>query len=97
MRCFQDEAVGSDGFNLRLIELVAIACHQIGAYIYDLDEGADKNKLYQDWRTKVLKEKEQDAEERRFYNPPPTAFSHSSYRYPEQYPRGLADVAGYWA
>ncbi|KAJ4122918.1 hypothetical protein NW768_009908 [Fusarium equiseti] len=97
LQCFQDEPVGSDTFNLRLIELVAIACHQIGAYIYDLDEGAHKNKLYQDWRNKILREKEQDVEERRFYNPPPTAFSHSAYRYPEQYPRGLADVAGYWA
>ena len=97
MQSFQDECVGSDGFNLRLIELVAIACHQIGAFIYDLDEGAHKNKLYQDWRNKVLKEKEQDVEERRYYDPPHTPFAHPAYRYPEQYPRGLADVAGYWA
>lgn len=97
MRYFQDEPVGSEAFHLRLVELVAIACHQIGAYIYDLDEGAHKNKLYQDWRNKVLEEKEKDVEERRFYNPPPTAFAHPAYRYPEQYPRGFADVAGYWA
>ena len=44
-----------------------------------------------------MKEKEQDVEERRFYDPPPTPFAHPAYRYPEQYPRGLADVAGYWA
>jgi hypothetical protein len=45
----------------------------------------------------VLREKQLGVESRRFYEPPPTAFCHRAYRYPEQYPRGLADVAGYWA
>ncbi|RGP78981.1 hypothetical protein FLONG3_2887 [Fusarium longipes] len=77
MKHFQSELVGSDGFHLRLIELVAIACHEIGAYAYDLDQGG--------------------VESRRFCEPPPTAFCHRAYRYLEQYPRGLANVAGYWA
>lgn len=28
---------------------------------------------------------------------PHAAFSHHAYQYPDQYPRGLADVVGYWA
>jgi hypothetical protein len=31
------------------------------------------------------------------YALPLTAFFHYAYQYPVQYPRGLADVAGYWA
>lgn len=34
---------------------------------------------------------------RSMYSIPPAAFFHPSYIYPEQYPRGLADIAGYWA
>lgn len=97
LKHFQDEPVGSDGFNLRLIELVVIACHQIGAYTYDLDEGMHKHAVYGEWRDKVLQEKEAGVESRRYYDPPPTAFCHPAYRFHEQYPRGLADVAGYWA
>jgi hypothetical protein len=80
-----------------LIELVVIACHQIGAYLFELDEGAHKHKFYQDWRENVLDEKERGVQSRKYYDPPPIAFSHRVYQYSEQYPRGLADIAGYWA
>ncbi|KAH7245732.1 hypothetical protein BKA59DRAFT_476168 [Fusarium tricinctum] len=94
---FQNSVLGSEEFHLRLIELVVTACHQIGAYLFELDEGAHKHKFYQDWREKVLYEKECGVQSRRFYDPLPIAFCHRAYRYYEQYPRGVADVAGYWA
>ncbi|KAG5656752.1 hypothetical protein KAF25_010305 [Fusarium avenaceum] len=94
---FQNTVLGSEEFHLRLIELVVTACHQIGAYLYELDEGAHKHKFYQDWKEKVLYEKECGVQSRRFYDPPPIAFCHRVYRHSEQYPRGVADVAGYWA
>lgn len=28
---------------------------------------------------------------------PPCAFSNTEYQFDEQYPNGIADVAGYWA
>ncbi|ENH67001.1 hypothetical protein FOC1_g10004633 [Fusarium oxysporum f. sp. cubense race 1] len=62
-----------------------------------LRDGAHKHKTYEDWRQNVLEEKKRGVESRRYYDPPPIAFSHRAYRYPDQYPRGLADVAGYWA
>ncbi|KAF4951552.1 hypothetical protein FSARC_12883 [Fusarium sarcochroum] len=94
---FQDADSGSYEYNLRLIELVVVACHQIGAYLFELDDGAHKHEYYQDWRDKVLEEKKNGVESRKYYKPPPIAFSHRSYRSFQQYPRGFADVAGYWA
>ncbi|KAF7563632.1 hypothetical protein G7046_g454 [Stylonectria norvegica] len=94
---FQDAPSKSNAFQLRLIELVVVACHQIGAYLYDLDDGAHKHQVYNDWVEQVLEEKKNGVQSRKYLQPPPTAFSHRSYWYPDQYPRGLADVAGYWA
>lgn len=74
-----------------------MACHEIGAHLFDLDDGAHKHKVYEEWRQTVLEEKERRVESQRYYDPPPIAFCHRAYRYPEQYPKGLADVAGYWA
>lgn len=34
---------------------------------------------------------------RETYSPAPAAFYHMSYCHAEQYPRGFADVVGYWA
>ncbi|KAF5020031.1 hypothetical protein F66182_7967 [Fusarium sp. NRRL 66182] len=78
-------------------QLVVVACHQIGAYLFELDDGAHKNEEYQNWRSKVLGEKRNGVESRRFYTPSPIAFCHRAYRSYQQYPRGFADVAGYWA
>ncbi|GKU09601.1 unnamed protein product [Fusarium langsethiae] len=91
---FQKEPIGSYAFNLRLIELVVIACHQGRAGAYAVDQGTYKHKLYQDWRDKVLEEKKHEIHSP--YEPPVAAFSHRAYQHPEQYPRGIADVAGYW-
>ncbi|KAF5581999.1 hypothetical protein FPCIR_9857 [Fusarium pseudocircinatum] len=97
IQAFADTVPGSEVFNLRLIEIVAVACRQIGAFLFNLDDGAHKHKVYDDWRQSVLEEKERGVESRRYYDPPPIAFCHRAYRYPEQYPQGMADVAGYWA
>ncbi|RKK26191.1 hypothetical protein BFJ63_vAg6645 [Fusarium oxysporum f. sp. narcissi] len=70
---------------------------KIGAHLFDLDDGAHKHKVYEEWRQTVLEEKERRVESQRYYDPPPIAFCHRAYRYPEQYPKGLADVVGYWA
>ncbi|KAF4336803.1 hypothetical protein FBEOM_9337 [Fusarium beomiforme] len=94
---FQNTVTGSQEYNLRLIEMVVIACHQIGAYLFELDGGDHKHKKYQEWRSMVLEERRNGVEARRHYAPTPIAFSHRSYRSYEQYPRGFADVAGYWA
>ncbi|KAK3896976.1 hypothetical protein C8A05DRAFT_20170 [Staphylotrichum tortipilum] len=84
---------GSRGFKMRLIELVALAVHQIAAILFELDTSVHKddpkpplppksNKAY--W---MLYPK----------GPPPTLFRHGWYQDHDQYPRGLADTVGYWA
>ncbi|KAF5002015.1 hypothetical protein FDECE_10757 [Fusarium decemcellulare] len=93
-----DTVAGTKHFHLRLIELVVVACHQIAAYLFELDDGAHKHKLHDDWLLQQLMESILQlgpGMPRRFV--PPGAFFHLSYVFPEQYPRGLADVAGYWA
>lgn len=74
-----------------------VTCHQIGAYLFELDDGAHPHAVYQEWAQKVQRERESGVESRRFIFPPAIAFAHPFYRHAEQYPRGLADVAGYWA
>ncbi|EXM14985.1 hypothetical protein RAB80_006731 [Fusarium oxysporum f. sp. vasinfectum] len=83
IKAFEDALPGSEQFSLRLIELVAVACHGIGAHLFDLDDGAHKHKVYEEWRQTVLEEKERRVESQRYYDPPPIAFCHRVYRYPE--------------
>ncbi|KAM0245933.1 hypothetical protein ACHAP5_005084 [Fusarium lateritium] len=94
---FQKADHDSEEFKLRLIELTVVACHQIGAHLFELDDGAHKHELYTNWRETALEERNNGVETRKFASISPTAFSHRVYRYFEQYPKGLADVAGYWA
>ena len=90
---------GSRGFLLRLIELVAVACHQIAAYLYDLSrQGANHTDEYPSWRAKELALKEAGDKKFKFSHLEPVVpFYHNAYCYDDQYPRGLSDVVGYWA
>ncbi|KAM0417276.1 hypothetical protein ACHAPT_012717 [Fusarium lateritium] len=100
LRAFQETVPGSKDFNLRLIELVVVACHQIAAYLFELDDGAHKREVYEDWAQQQLMEsalQSRPGKAEGMYSIPPAAFFHMSYVFPEQYPRGVADVVGYWA
>ncbi|KAM5346932.1 hypothetical protein ACJ41O_009937 [Fusarium nematophilum] len=97
---FQNTDPGSEDFNLRLIELVVVACHQIAVYLFELDDGAHKHQLYDGWLERKLMEsvlQNRRGMDSTGYPLPPAAFFHMSYMFPEQYPRGIADVVGYWA
>ncbi|KAJ4310293.1 hypothetical protein N0V84_011045 [Fusarium piperis] len=100
LSAFRDTVPGSHDFNLRLIELVVVACHQIAAYLFELDDGVHKHEVYDSWMQQQLMEsvlQSRPGKAKSMYNIPPAAFFHLSYVYPDQYPRGVADVAGYWA
>lgn len=81
---------------MRLIELAVLACHQIAVFLYELDDGAHKHEAHQTWLDMVSREPK-DQGSRRYYIPPATILVHRAYRSAERYPRGAADVAGYWA
>ena len=79
---------------MRLIELAAVAIHQIAVQLYELDTSLHKNDGIASW------EPPKDHPIFWFYNPdgaPPTLFQHREYRFYDQYPDGVADGVGYWA
>lgn len=93
---FQHTQPGTHTFNLRLIELIAVACHQIGAYLFELDNGVHKHQLHQDWAARVRRTAREERRRLPYYVPP-CAFFHCAFTDHARYPRGMADVAGYWA
>ncbi|KAK1766304.1 hypothetical protein QBC33DRAFT_579124 [Phialemonium atrogriseum] len=96
LAAFQKSQPGSKEFNLRLIELVVVACHQIGASLFKLDGGGHRHEVHNSWLAKARQE-EETGTKRRLYHPPPAAFFHRFYERHEQYPMGVADVVGYWS
>lgn len=92
--------MGSKEFKLLLMELLALMVHEIAAILYQLQP-----KLHQgDIEAATTWMREPTWYERagkRYYNEPPrphaTLFFHIYYLEFENYPNGLADVAGYWA
>lgn len=97
MQAFQNEPVSSRRFFLRLIELVAVALHQIAVHLFELDQGLHKGE-YDVWWTS-WRERHRDAQDSPFFAIafPPVPFCHGFYRAFDQYPRGRADMVGYWA
>ncbi|AEO71879.1 uncharacterized protein THITE_2083603 [Thermothielavioides terrestris NRRL 8126] len=92
LSAFQQSYPGTQRFELRLIELLAVSCHQIAVYLYSLDDGVHPHRVYEEWR---------DLPRERVHGPfqyiAPIPFYHGSYLAHTQYPNGLADVVGYWA
>lgn len=73
-----------------MIELLAVSCHQIAAYLFNLDDPVHKHRDYEGWI-----ERRRQAEPDEYIAP--TSFCHWSYLDADQYPAGIADVVGYWA
>lgn len=92
MKRYQDIPAGSRAPKLPFIELVVVAIHRIAVLVHK--QGS------------LHKEKEPTFQEDRLchnwdFGPSPTyyptPFCLSDYSDPEQYPDGVADIAGYWA
>ncbi|RSL69030.1 hypothetical protein CEP54_002613 [Fusarium duplospermum] len=83
---------GSKAFNVRLVELVAVALHQIAVCLFQLDFRMHQEDIdgVTNWRM--------PPEEGLVDVPPrPTLFSHHAYLDADIYPEGVADIVGYWA
>lgn len=78
-------------FHLRLLELLAVSCHQIAVHVYQLDGVNHKHCEYEKWINQPRDMTRWDS----FRHP--TAFCHTFYTAVEQYPNGVADVVAYWA
>lgn len=81
-------------FESRCVEMIAVAIHQIAAYLYNLDLDLGNHKDLAAW---VPPSNNRD----RYMVYPdgklPTIFLHEQYRDFSQYPQGIADMVGYWA
>ncbi|KAI0005225.1 hypothetical protein F4779DRAFT_621142 [Xylariaceae sp. FL0662B] len=97
VQAFQNSALDSDEFNLRLIELTAVACHQVAVHLYQLDDGVHKHQEHETWLEEALSHLPEDQPYAARLLPPATTFFHWHYQASHQYPHGIADVVGYWA
>ncbi|KAK3903105.1 hypothetical protein C8A05DRAFT_43624 [Staphylotrichum tortipilum] len=87
-------APGSRRFKIVLIELVAVAVHQLAALLFELDTSMHKDDGITGWTPPLSGELYW-----KLYldGPLPTLFRHGWYKDYPQYPRGVADMVGYWA
>ncbi|KAF4999857.1 hypothetical protein FDECE_11388 [Fusarium decemcellulare] len=90
VRQYEEAVPGTRPFNLRLIELVAVSLHQVGAELFKLDfrlHNGDIESILNWMPDTPLYAK---------LKPRPTLFAHPHYFDYDIYPEGLADVTGYW-
>ena len=102
MQNYQNSAVGSRQFKLHLVELVAIVIHEIAVLLFQSDDKLhSKEHIHSVVSWKREPEYEGEGSRRRlvfrYLDPHPTLFYHVEYLDHDQYPSGLADIAGYWA
>ncbi|KAJ6443840.1 putative AC transposase [Purpureocillium lavendulum] len=99
---FQDEQEGSRPFLLRLLELVAVSIHQLAADAYEAGDAQPSlhRSEYESWWAS-WRERHEDAtgiDKLDAVAFPPVPFYHDCYhRHFDQFPRGKADIVGYWA
>ncbi|KAH9893008.1 hypothetical protein F4778DRAFT_304514 [Xylariomycetidae sp. FL2044] len=97
VQAFQNSSPDSVEFELRLIELAAVACHQVAVHLYQLDAGVHTHAEHEEWLAEAFSRLPEDEPYAYRLLPPATTFFHSSYLAQHQYPNGVADIVGYWA
>ncbi|KAF7536451.1 hypothetical protein G7054_g4584 [Neopestalotiopsis clavispora] len=99
LRAFQTAPPSSArAFDMRLLELTAVALHQIGVLLFQLQlELHDPRTTHGlDIESVTSWEQEPKPPFPRIV-PDPTLFTNPRFTAQDQYPNGLADVVGYWA
>ncbi|KAF9773639.1 hypothetical protein IL306_008521, partial [Fusarium sp. DS 682] len=91
---YQAASPGSRSFNTRLMELVAVAIHQIAVILFNLDESLHKNDGVTEW---APPKSDKIWWSHNPNGPKPTMFFHHWYLSHYRYPNGISDVVGYWA
>ncbi|KAI8667603.1 hypothetical protein NCS56_00897400 [Fusarium sp. Ph1] len=88
---YQLAEFGSKAFNVRLVELVALTLHQLGALLFQLDMRMHQGDIDSivNWRMPPI-------EGLVDVPPRPTLFNHHAYLDAGIYPEGVANIVGYW-
>lgn len=103
LNAFQAASPGSRVFKTRLIEILAIAIHQMAVLLYknNLDLAPESSSTLHKvhiWEPPKDPDSSWDTWwEFHPYGPPPTLFHHAWYINHDHYPDGAVDMAGYWA
>ncbi|KAL1882967.1 hypothetical protein Daus18300_000605 [Diaporthe australafricana] len=103
LNAFQAASPGSRAFKTRLIEILAVAIHQMAVLLYENNPDLSPESSSAVHRVHVWEPpKGPDSEWNTWWQfhphgPPPTLFHHTWYINHDHYPDGAADVAGYWA
>lgn len=105
LNTFQAASPGSRAFNIRLIEIVAVAIHQMAVLLYNNNPDlAQESQVSSAVHEVHVWEPPKDPGsfwktwwQFHPHGPPPTLFHHAWYTNHDHYPDGAADLAGYWA
>ncbi|KAK6815701.1 hypothetical protein PG987_016467 [Apiospora arundinis] len=99
LQSYQDSIPASPSFKTRLLELVAVALHQVAVHLFQKGdrihdqhhspEGDDSISSVTSW--------EPSPKPYFRYEVRPTLFAHPAFVTHEHYPNGIADMVGYWA
>lgn len=79
--------------------MAVIACHDLAALLYH-EYGAGLHQDVQGWKPPAILTKGPGGVGQVLNegpDPPPSVFAHGSYCEFERYPKGVADMVGYWA
>lgn len=90
-QAFQDTSIGTRQFNLRLLEMVAVAFHMTAAVLFDNTNSAPYKRPMDVWLG-GQPISETTPMPPRF----PTLLFHVHYKGYDQYPLGIPDTVGYW-
>ncbi|KAK0671544.1 hypothetical protein QBC41DRAFT_54826 [Cercophora samala] len=102
MQAFQNSEIGSREFKMRLVELTAVAVHNIAVLIYQrhpkLHSQEEINSTVS-WKIPPRWIEDDGLKPRweKVIEPHPTLFYHVDYLDHDRYTHGIADVVGYWA
>lgn len=91
LRRYQEVPAGSQASKLPLLELVVVAVHTIAAKLFGGDE------TYHKRDTPCIGYRGYDGDYISGIPTSPTVFAVCGFTDTEQFPEGIADVAGYWA
>jgi hypothetical protein len=92
MRSYRRAALGSQAFKVRLIELVAVTMHELGVLLFNLDICMHQGGRREVHRVTQYQQPGDDPDP-----VPASFFGHHIYLAHDVYPRGIADIVGYWA
>lgn len=103
LNAFQAASPGSRVFRTRLVEILAVAIHQMAVMLYKNnpelapESSSTVHKVHIWEPPKGPKSRWNTWWDFHPHGPPPTLFHHPWYINHDHYPNGAADMAGYWA